>query len=73
MKKFSTRNFLVGTAFAALVAGLGIAPAILGHNGSAQAQGASDPMVPKFEVDPFWPKPYPNHWVIGNVIGLDVD
>ena len=68
------RTLLVGTAIAALVAGLGVvAPSILGHTGSAQAQGAADPMVPKFEVDPFWPKPYPNHWVIGNVIGLDVD
>jgi len=73
MKSIRTRNFLIGTAFAALVAGLGVAPSILGHIGSAQAQAASDPMVPKFEVDPFWPKPYPNHWVIGNVIGLDVD
>jgi WD40 repeat protein len=73
MKKISTRGFLIGTAFAALVAGLGIAPSVVGHIGAAQAQGAADPMVPKFEVDPFWPKPYPNHWVIGNVIGLDVD
>jgi WD40 repeat protein len=73
MKKIRTRNLLIGTAFAALVAGLGVAPSLVGHIGSAQAQGASDPMVPKFEVDPFWPKPYPNHWVIGNVIGLDVD
>ena len=73
MKKIRTRDLLIGTAFAALVAGLGLAPSMIGHTGSAQAQGASDPMVPRFEVDPFWPKPYPNHWVIGNVIGLDAD
>ena len=74
MKNIRTRDFLVGTAFAALVAALGVAPSIIGHNGAAQAQGAAaDPMVPKFEVDPLWPKPYPNHWVIGAVIGLDVD
>ena len=30
-------------------------------------------MAPKFEVDPFWPKPLPNHWVIGQTIGLSVD
>ena len=28
---------------------------------------------PKFEVDPFWPKPLPNHWVIGATIGVGVD
>jgi hypothetical protein len=26
-----------------------------------------------FEVDPFWPKPLPNHWVTGSTIGLSVD
>src|SRR6201989_2024204 len=30
-------------------------------------------MAPKFEVDPMWPKPLPNHWVLGNVIGVGVD
>lgn len=29
--------------------------------------------APRFEVDPFWPKPLPNHWVIGAVIGVGVD
>jgi hypothetical protein len=22
-------------------------------------------MAPRFEVDPFWPKPLPNHWILG--------
>ena len=26
-----------------------------------------------FEVDPFWPKPLPNHWVIANTIGVWAD
>lgn len=30
-------------------------------------------MAPRFEVDPQWPKPLPNHWVLGNVIGVGVD
>ena len=30
-------------------------------------------MVPTFEVDPFWPKPLPNHWIMGATIGADVD
>ena len=29
--------------------------------------------APVFEVDPFWPKPLPNHWVTGSTIGLSVD
>ena len=29
--------------------------------------------APRFEVDPFWPKPLPNHWVLGSTIGLSVD
>ena len=30
-------------------------------------------MAPRFEVDPMWPKPLPNHWLLGAVIGVDVD
>jgi DNA-binding beta-propeller fold protein YncE len=33
----------------------------------------SKSMVPKFEVDPFWPKPLPNHWVLGQTIGVTAD
>jgi hypothetical protein len=29
--------------------------------------------VPKFEVDPFWPKPLPNKWALGQVAGVAVD
>lgn len=34
---------------------------------------AATTQAPRFEVDPFWPKPLPNHWVIGSVIGVSVD
>ena len=34
---------------------------------------AAAPMAPRFEVEPLWPKPLPNHWIMGNVIGLTVD
>ena len=34
---------------------------------------ADGPMAPVFEVDPLWPKPLPNHWLLGTVIGVDVD
>jgi DNA-binding beta-propeller fold protein YncE len=29
--------------------------------------------APRFEVDPLWPKPLPNHWVLGSVVGVSVD
>ena len=30
-------------------------------------------MAPRFEVDPLWPKPLPNHWIMGQTIGVSVD
>lgn len=39
-------------------------------NNTANAEGRTAPM---FEVDPFWPKPLPNHWILGSTIGLAVD
>jgi len=29
--------------------------------------------APQFQVDPFWPKPLPNNWLLGQVSGVDVD
>jgi DNA-binding beta-propeller fold protein YncE len=29
--------------------------------------------TPTFNVDPFWPKPLPNHWILGSVTGVAVD
>ena len=29
--------------------------------------------APRFEVDPMWPKPLPNHWVLGSTIGVGID
>jgi DNA-binding beta-propeller fold protein YncE len=28
---------------------------------------------PQFKVDPFWPKPLPNNWILGQVGGMTVD
>jgi DNA-binding beta-propeller fold protein YncE len=40
---------------------------------SVAAQGGTSAQAPIFEVDPYWPKPLPNHWVLGSTIGLSVD
>ena len=37
------------------------------------AQSRTPVLAPRFEVDPFWPKPLPNHWVLGSTVGLSVD
>ena len=29
--------------------------------------------APQFQVDPFFPKPLPNNWLLGQVSGLRVD
>ena len=42
-----------------------------GEQGETADPGAV--MAPQFEVDPLWPKPLPNHWLLGTVIGVDVD
>jgi hypothetical protein len=42
----------------------------IGLPDTVAAQAAQAPV---FEVDPFWPKPLPNHWVTGSTIGLWVD
>src|SRR5712691_5906698 len=35
--------------------------------------GAQPAQVPTFRVDPAWPKPLPNHWIVGAVAGVAVD
>ena len=65
-----TRNLRIGSAFLALAAALGIGSAVLSHKAVVQAAAVQAPM---FEVDPMWPKPLPNHWVIGQTIGVSAD
>ena len=37
------------------------------------AQTGAKVQAPAFEVDPMWPKPLPNHWILGSAIGVWVD
>jgi DNA-binding beta-propeller fold protein YncE len=51
-----------------------VALVILGASaGAATAQRPAEGLVPKFTVDPFWPKPLPNRWLLGQVSGVAVD
>ena len=40
---------------------------------SVAAQSQAAVQAPRFEVDTRWPKPLPNHWVLGSTIGLSTD
>jgi NHL repeat len=44
---------------------------LVGRELAGQSQHTAQ--APYFEVDPYWPKPLPNHWVLGSSIGVSVD
>ena len=61
-------------ALLALIASLGVGQHLLQERAeAAPAQSAEMVEVPLFEVDPFWPQPLPNNWIIGSAIGVGVD
>src|SRR4051812_45373968 len=64
------RDLRAPAAFAVTIAVLGAGAAVLDRLSRAHAASV---MAPRFEVDPMWPKPLPNHWVVGSVIGVAVD
>ena len=63
-----SRKLLVGATLVAVITALGAGQAALQ---AASQGGAAD--APSFEVDPFWPRPLPNHWILGSVIGIGID
>jgi hypothetical protein len=65
------RNLAIGTSLLALLVALGLIQSIVQR--TAEAQAKNTVMAPRFEIDPMWPKPLPNHWIYGNVIGVGVD
>jgi len=62
---------MIGSTFVALLATGAIAQWALSKR--VEAQGKGGDQAPKFEVDPLWPKPLPNHWVLGSTIGVSAD
>ncbi len=64
------RNLIIGVTFLLLIGALAIGQKVLENRAVAEAAGVQAPM---FEVDPLWPKPLPNHWILGNTIGVSVD
>src|SRR5436190_20452303 len=65
-----SRKGRMGAIFVAVFLALGVGSVVLDRVARVRAAAV---MAPRFEVDPMWPKPLPNHWVVGNVIGVTVD
>ena len=61
-------NILVGCGLLTAIVALGFTQGLLEQTADAAAEQA-----PMFEVDPLWPKPLPNHWLLGNAVGVGVD
>jgi DNA-binding beta-propeller fold protein YncE len=65
----------VGATIAALLA-ITVGGALANPPGAsvmAQARGGASTQAAAFQVDPLWPKPLPNHWILGSVTGVTVD
>jgi hypothetical protein len=65
------RNLYLGVVLVALLVALFAGQTVLEK--MTAAQGRSGAQAPRFEVVPLWPKPLPNHWVLGSVTGVAVD
>lgn len=63
------KKVLMGAGLLAAIAALGAGHAAV----DAAARSRAVVMAPRFEVDPLWPKPLPNNWILGSVIGVGVD
>ena len=66
----SKRELWAGSILAGVLVALGTTYSVVERKAVVQAAGTQ---APKFEVDPLWPKPLPNHWLMGNTIGVSVD
>jgi hypothetical protein len=64
------RTHYKGAIFIAGLGALALGSSLLQKRAVVEAAGVQ---APRFEVDPLWPKPLPNHWVIGATIGVAAD
>lgn len=65
------RNLVPGATILMLLVTLAVGQHLL--EGTVVARGQGSGQVPRFQVDPLWPKPLPNRWVMGSVVGVSVD
>ena len=62
-----------GTLITAAVLGAVIISLFAGQRELSASLDRQAVQAPVYEVDPFWPKPLPNGWLLGMVIGVGVD
>jgi DNA-binding beta-propeller fold protein YncE len=67
-----TRQVCVAAGFVAVLAGLRLGASALDRRAAVEA-AVTGVQAPRFEVDPLWPKPLPNKWILGQTIGVAVD
>ena len=68
---FTTRRtFLGGLLALAIFAALNAGQSELEKSANAVS---NERMAPQFIVDPFWPQPLPNKWLLGRTIGIAID
>ena len=63
-------KLFIGAALVVALVALGVGQSKIQEPSVAASNGV---MAPHFLVDPYWPKPLPNNWAMGNTIGVDVD
>src|SRR5471032_777138 len=68
--EISRRNLVIGGAFVVVFAALGCGQGVLQVRADAPTGMVE---APRFEVDPLWPKPLPNHWLLARTVGVWVD
>ena len=64
------RNALIAVSAISLIGVLAACQAVMQKEADMQASAGH---APRFEVDPLWPKPLPNHWIMGRVVGVWAD
>jgi DNA-binding beta-propeller fold protein YncE len=50
-----------------------LALSVMALSSSQSAVGQPQRAIPSYAVDPFWPRPLPNNWIVGAVVGVAVD
>jgi DNA-binding beta-propeller fold protein YncE len=64
------RYAYIGALMVAALVAFGLWNPVGGEQGT---RGPGGKVAPRFVVDPFWPKPLPNKWLLGQVAGIAVD
>src|ERR1700716_29428 len=70
IKREQKRRVVLGAMLVTGIIALAAGKAVLQQKADAQGSSVTAPM---FEVDPLWPRPLPNNWLLGWTIGAWVD